>query len=198
MFHMVRDFRGDDPQTEVMPVNEGKEGVVFGVENVCMRRLVRRSRRGFVSVRRQAVLCPFAPVGMRGVRSMGGRTVVSLSCVGTGRWFRRRRPGDRLCGGVAARGDQAEMMNRLCWRTDGEGSVREKRRALHGLGEAASVGHTEGMWYYGFPWGRKAGEQGRWPAMDEAGSGKAHVGSMLALSGWRWETLGHVCGMAYS
>jgi hypothetical protein len=78
-----------------MTASAGQVPVVFQVENVCLRRLIRRTKRGFVAIGHLAVLPPFVPLHVGGVVTRKGLTIVHLSCVGREHWFGRLSRGDR-------------------------------------------------------------------------------------------------------
>jgi hypothetical protein len=113
--------------------------VEFEVEGLCLRRLLRRTPRGFVGTPGEGVLAPFTLLRVVDVLESGDAVEVRLSCVGRAYWLARR--GSRACAIAADRAERlyAQAMGKL----KGFGP-----RAPEGLAElhaAVDLGHVEAM-----------------------------------------------------
>jgi hypothetical protein len=146
-FTCFEPFGLDEREYGRVSVDGEEELVKFEVENVCLRRLVGRTRRGFRTKGHRAVLLPFVPLCVRNVLTRDGCTSITLDCVGREGWFGRRSRGEELFGGVAMRSERAEalcvrgfgMLNPACNRDLSETALRD----------AAIMRHMEAMGLYG-------------------------------------------------
>jgi hypothetical protein len=154
--------------------NSDMDEVLFKVEGVGLRPLVRRTGRGFRAIPGQGLLGPLTPLVVRNVGRLGGRVVVrAFGAMGGGPLV--VDPGAGCCGrhraSYEAAGRYEEGMSLL-----GSGNLVEAER---GLRECAGVGHVHAMWTLGdlhrgsidndlvaaFSWYRKAAEGGHSGAM---------------------------------
>jgi hypothetical protein len=105
---------------------EDEVRVIFEMEGVCMRPLLRRTPRGIVGIPGTAVLLPFTMLRIGSVVRFGDDAEVSFSCVEGSYWSARR--GSRLpCASVAVGVERLYQRGRRiseCW----GGSVAGGRR----------------------------------------------------------------------
>jgi TPR repeat protein len=116
--------------------------VLFKVENICLRPLIRRTRRAFEQCPGQALLVPFVPLEVRSVVVVSGRPEVQLSCACRGHWKRRDS--------VAWVSDEAEGLYQRGAALSVDVSVAGTcRRVADCFLAASALGHAPAMFWWG-------------------------------------------------
>jgi hypothetical protein len=136
------DYPSEIPEREHLGQMPGEVGVLFEVENVCLRPLIRRTRRGFEQCPGRALLMPFVPLRVQCVIVAEGRRQVGLSCACRDHWTRK--------GSVACVSEEAEtFFQRGRAYLEGVWFAGALQRAVASSRAASALGHTPAMFCLG-------------------------------------------------